>query len=70
MLRTNEYTEDGPWASDTVTNLYWKGMRTNLSLQQPTGTWTNKFGWDAAKRVTNITSQAGSFTNEQKQGRA
>src|SRR5437016_5277722 len=39
-------------------------MRTNLSLQQPTGTWTNRFGWDAAKRLTNVTSQAGSFTNE------
>ncbi len=39
-------------------------MRTNLSLQQPTGAWTNRFGWDAAKRLTNVTSQAGSFTNE------
>ncbi len=58
------YTEDGPWASDTLTNLYWNGMRTNLSLQQPTGVWTNRFGWDAAKRLTNVTSQAGSFTNE------
>src|SRR5207247_8327720 len=27
-------------------------------------TWTNGFGWDAAKRLTNVTSQAGSFTNE------
>ena len=25
------YTEDGPFTSDTVTNLYWNGMRTNLS---------------------------------------
>ena len=39
-------------------------MRSNLSLQQPTGTWTNRFGWDAAKRLTNVTSQAGSFTSE------
>ena len=62
------YTEDGPFASDTVTNLYWNGMRTNLSLQQPTGVWTNRFGWDAAKRLTNVTSQAGSFTNEYSAG--
>jgi RHS repeat-associated protein len=58
------HTEDGPFASDTVTNIYWSGVRTNLSLQQPSGAWTNRFGWDAAKRLTNVTSQAGSFTNE------
>src|SRR5437667_870317 len=58
------YTEDGPFTSDTVTNLYWNGMRTNLTLQQPINVWTNRFGWDAAKRLTNVTSQAGSFTNE------
>src|SRR5437867_2663310 len=47
-----------------VTNVYLNGMRTNLTLQQPTGTWTNKFAWDAAKRLTNVVSPAGSFTNE------
>src|SRR6266699_15017 len=58
------YTEDGPFTSDTVTNTYVNRLRTALSLQQPTGTWINGFGWDAAKRLTNVTSQAGSFTNE------
>ena len=57
------YTEDGPFTSDTVTNTYINRLRTTLSLQQPTGAWTNRFGWDAAKRLTNVTSQAGSFTN-------
>jgi len=58
------YTEGGHWTNDVVTNTYLNGLRTNLSLQQPTGAWTNKFAYDAAKRLTNVTSQAGSFTNE------
>src|SRR6266576_1621481 len=53
------WTEDGPWSSDTVTNSYNNRLRTALSLAQPTGRWTNGFGYDAAKRLTNVTSQAG-----------
>jgi hypothetical protein len=34
------YTEGGLWASDVLTNIYLNRMRTNLSLQQPTGAWT------------------------------
>ena len=56
------WTEDGPWSSDTVTSSYSNRLRTALSLAQPTGAWTNGFGYDAAKRLTNVTSQAGSFT--------
>src|SRR5205814_2888858 len=55
------YTEDGPFASDTVTNTYVNRLRTALSLQQATGAWTNGFIYDAAGRLTNVTSQAGSF---------
>ena len=55
-------TEDGPWASDTVTNSYSNRLRTSLSLAQPTGSWTNGFIYDAAKRLTNVTSQAGAFS--------
>ena len=40
---------------------YWNRLRTNLSLQQPTGVWTNQLRYDAARRLTNLTSQAGSF---------
>ena len=54
-------TEDGPWSSDTVTNSFTYRQRTGLVAQQPTGTWTNRFGFDTAKRLTNVTSQAGSF---------
>ncbi len=57
-------TEDGPFANDVVSNTYLNRLRTGLSLQQPVGSWTNGFGYDAAKRLTNVTSQAGSFTNE------
>src|SRR6266571_5593255 len=56
------WTEDGPFSSDTVTNTYNKRLRTALSLAQATGAWTNGFGYDPAKRLTNVTSQAGSFT--------
>ena len=55
-------TEDGPFTSDTVTNTYSNRRRVALSLQQPTATWTNGFGWDLAGRLTNVTSAAGSFS--------
>jgi RHS repeat-associated protein len=55
------YTEDGPFAGDTVTNVYSNRLRVGLGLQQPTGAWTNGFAYDDAKRLTNVTSQAGSF---------
>jgi hypothetical protein len=54
-------TEDGLFASDTVTNTYSNRLRVALGLQQPTGSWTNGFGWDAAGRLTNVISPAGSF---------
>ena len=55
------WTEDGPWASDTVTNSYSNRLRTGLSLAQAAGSWTNAFKYDGAKRLTNVTSQAGAF---------
>ena len=55
------FTEDGPFADDTLTNFYHAGLRTNFSLQQPTGAWTNSLAYDSAKRLTNVTSPAGIF---------
>jgi len=55
-------TEGGLWANDTVTNFYFQRLRTSLVLQQPTGTWTNGFAYDAAKRLSSVTSRAGSFS--------
>jgi YD repeat-containing protein len=54
-------TEDGPFTSDTVTNTYVNRLRVALALQQPTGFWTNGFGYDPAKRLTNVAMSAGSF---------
>jgi YD repeat-containing protein len=61
-------TEGGLWASDTVTNFYSSRLRTSLVLQQPTGTWTNQFTYDAARRLTNLVSKAGSFSYEYSAG--
>jgi len=68
---TNRYTytaagqllsEDGPWASDTVSYTYNNRRRSTLSLLQPSASaWSVSYGWDAATRLTNVTSTAGSF---------
>jgi YD repeat-containing protein len=44
-----------------VTNSYVNRLRTGLVLGQPTGVWTNAFGYDSAARLTNVTSPAGAF---------
>jgi len=49
------WTEDGPWASDTVTNYYNTArMRNGLGLAQPTGAWTNGFTYDGGHRKDNM----------------
>ncbi len=55
--------EDGPWASDTVTSTYGTGhLLTALTLQQPNAAdWTQTYGYDSARRLTNLVSQAGTF---------
>src|SRR6266496_2557652 len=56
-------TEDGTWASDTVTYTYNNArLRSGLTLQQPSSSWTNGYTWDAARRLSTETSQAGTFT--------
>jgi RHS repeat-associated protein len=57
-------TEDGPWSNDTVTYTYHSsvpGLPTILSLQQPTGSWNHTNSFDAAKRLSSLTSPAGVF---------
>jgi YD repeat-containing protein len=57
------WTEDGPWASDTVTNYYNTArMRSGLGLAQPTGAWTNGFTYDGGHRLATVISPAGTFT--------
>src|SRR5947199_10199134 len=61
-------TEDGPWSSDTVTYTYNNRLRASLSLQQPAGSWTNGFTWDAAHRLSTVSSPAGAFAYSYKVG--
>src|SRR5438876_9036951 len=63
-------TEDGPWSSDTVSYTYNNRLRASLGLQQPTGSWTNGYTWDAAQRLSSETSPAGAFTYNYKVGQA
>src|SRR5690606_29568272 len=54
-------TEDGPWSNDTVTYSYdleVPHLRTNLTLAQPSGSWSQSYGYDLAKRLQSITSPA------------
>ena len=54
-------SEDGPWASDTVSYTYAQGLRTVLSLSQPSGSWSQTNGFDLGWRLQTLTSPAGSF---------
>lgn len=63
-------TEDGPFDSDTVTNIYWNRLRVNMNLQQPTGVWTNAFGYDPAGRLWDVISPAGEFDYSYQDGSA
>ena len=63
-------TEDGSWSSDSVSYTYNNRLRASLSLQQPSGSWTNGYTWDAAHRLSTETSPAGTFTYNYKVGQA
>ncbi len=55
-------SEDGPWANDTVNYLYNNRLRTSLPLQAPNATsWSQSYGYDAARRLQTLTSPAGAF---------
>ncbi len=54
-------TEDGPWASDTVTVTNRHGLRSHLVIGQPSGTFATTYGWDAARRMTNVTAGGQGF---------
>jgi hypothetical protein len=51
-------TEDGPFASDILTNTYTHRLRTRLDLQQPTGIWTNGFGYDLPREIAGDQSRS------------
>jgi RHS repeat-associated protein len=55
-------TEDGPWASDTITYGYTSRLRTSLSVQAPNAsTWSQSYTYDDASRLKTLTSPAGAF---------
>ena len=55
-------SEDGPWADDTVSYTYNNRLRASVSVLAPNASpWTESYAYDAAKRLTNVTSAAGSF---------
>jgi len=56
-------TEDGPWASDTVTLSYATDLRYSLTLQHPTSaSWTEMYSFDFVRRLQTLSSPAGNFT--------
>src|SRR4030095_10347070 len=55
-------SEDGPWADDIVTYSYANRLRSSLSLAQPNASpWVQSYAYDATRRLTHVTSAAGSF---------
>ena len=55
-------SEDGPWASNTVSYAYDHRLRVSLGLQEPNGpAWAENYAYDSLKRLTNVTSAAGAF---------
>jgi YD repeat-containing protein len=55
-------SEDGPWASDTVSYTYNNRLRSSMSVLQPNADpWSQTYAYDPARRLTNTTSAAGSF---------
>ena len=56
-------TENGPWADDTVSYTYNNRLRASVSVLGPNASaWTEAYGYDAAKRLTSLTSPAGTFS--------
>jgi hypothetical protein len=55
-------SENGPWTNDTVSYTYANRLRMGLSLLQPnTSPWTESYGYDSSRRLTSLTSAAGTF---------
>jgi RHS repeat-associated protein len=55
-------SEDGPWPNDTVSFSYANRLRMGLSVQAPNAAaWAQSYGYDAARRLTSLSSPAGTF---------
>ncbi len=54
--------EDGPWANDTVSYGYQNDLRSSLTLLLPNAAaWGENYAYDAGRRLTTVTSPAGTF---------
>ena len=58
---SNETTTAAGWSSAAISFGYTQGHRTSLTLTQPSGTWSQTYGYDGAWRMTSLASPAGSF---------
>ncbi len=57
-------SEGGLWADDTVSFTYQNRLRTGLSLSAPDASaWSQTYGYDLARRLTSLSSPAGSFSH-------
>jgi len=55
-------SEAGPWSGVSVSNTYSNRLRRSMSVQAPgAAAWTNGYYYDSARRLTGVTSAAGSF---------
>ena len=55
-------SEDGPWPDDTVSYTYANRTRVGLRFRQPNASdWVQSYAYDAARRLTSVTSPAGPF---------
>jgi len=64
-------SEDGPWSSDAVSYAYNNRLRSTMTLGLPSGSGlTANYGYDAGKRLANITSWAGTFAYKYASGAA
>ena len=55
-------SETGPWADDAMSYTYSQRLRVALSLSEPSGSWSQTYGYDSLSRMTNLVSLAGTFT--------
>jgi len=55
-------SEAGPWSGVSVSGTYLNRLRQSMSVQAPgAAAWTNGYYYDSARRLTGVTSGAGSF---------
>src|SRR6185437_2728635 len=56
-------SEVSPWSTNTLISYSYNaaGLRASMKIQQPVGSFTNGYTYDASARLSNLTSTAGSF---------